>query len=178
MQHRQREEERGLLLWFTRLGNKTHTKKYLSMGSYALSQDGSYMSSHSGSSFENNGEAWCGRGSDRLSCSMTLHTPWWDRPQSDFANTSAVGLIDPDLDCLQKNNWLYLYLCLHHHCHTHIQNWICGRADPLAGWVCCELVNELRWGDQLITSIWDYSISTTCEAPFGSQAPHDTHKVI
>ena len=56
---------------------------------------------------------------------------------------------------LQKNNWLYL-ISLSFITATHIQqNLIYCRDDSLVSWVCCELVDELRWGDQLIPSTWD-----------------------
>lgn len=44
--------KKGLMLWFTRIGNRKQTKKNLFVGSCALSQEEAHMSSCSGSSFQ------------------------------------------------------------------------------------------------------------------------------
>lgn len=179
MQHRQREEEKGLMLWFTRLGNKTHTTKVFVNGIVCpLTRWVLYVKQQWELLWEQRWSLmW-----QKVGQALLLRDPAHSLVRQTTVRLCKCISCGPDRPwfrlSLQKSNWLYLYLCLCHHCHTHVQNWIYCRADRLVGWVCCKLVNELRWGDHLITSIWDYCISITCAAPFGSQTPHDMSRVI
>jgi len=55
---------------------------------------------------------------------------------------------------LQKSNWLYRYISFFITATHTTQNLTYCRDDHWVSWVCCELVDELRWGDQPIPSTW------------------------